>query len=210
MESQDNLIQALAIPYNNIYAVNADTCEAVCYRMGQAMNDRYGQKFAVGNYEHNIRLYIENDVLEEDRHLFDQVCTVTCVNALLSDRKTYYFNYRVSRDGLVQYYQCQLVRPTLARNEFVIGFKNVDEEKKLELAQRRKVEEALSALEKVNASWKEEMTISGALSQEYSSLFKIDAGTGKISLYRTDGIGINPLLLRQLLTLGDYEAVLSR
>ena len=29
MASQDNLIQALAIPYENIYAVNADTCEAV-------------------------------------------------------------------------------------------------------------------------------------------------------------------------------------
>ena len=30
MASQDNLIQALAIPYENIYAVNADTCQAVC------------------------------------------------------------------------------------------------------------------------------------------------------------------------------------
>ena len=48
--SQDNLIQALAIPYENIYAVNADTCEAVCYRMGQTINNRYGQKFAAGNY----------------------------------------------------------------------------------------------------------------------------------------------------------------
>ena len=38
--SQDNLIQALAIPYENIYAVNGETCEATCYRMGQAMNDR--------------------------------------------------------------------------------------------------------------------------------------------------------------------------
>ena len=28
IENKDNLIQALAIPYENIYAVNADTCEA--------------------------------------------------------------------------------------------------------------------------------------------------------------------------------------
>ena len=61
-ENKDNLIQALAIPYENIYAVNADTCEAVCYRMGQAISDRYGQRFAVGNYEQNIISYIENDV----------------------------------------------------------------------------------------------------------------------------------------------------
>lgn len=66
MESQDNLIRALAIPYENIYAVNEDSGEAICYRMGQTINDRYGQKFAAGSYERNICTYIENDVLPED------------------------------------------------------------------------------------------------------------------------------------------------
>ncbi|MGN0714192.1 MAG: GAF domain-containing protein, partial [Anaerovoracaceae bacterium] len=92
LASQDNLIQALAIPYENIYAVNEDTGEAVCYRMGQTMSDRYGEKFAAGNYEKNITSYIENDVLEEDRHLFDAVRTADGVHGLLSDKKTFYFN----------------------------------------------------------------------------------------------------------------------
>ena len=35
MESQDNLIQALAVSYENVYAVNMNTEEAVCYRMGR-------------------------------------------------------------------------------------------------------------------------------------------------------------------------------
>ena len=77
-----------AIPYENIYAVNGDTGEAVCYRMGQAMSDRYGKRFAAGSYERNICSYIDNDVLEEDRHLFDEVCSVAGVNKLLSDTKT--------------------------------------------------------------------------------------------------------------------------
>ncbi|MGN0492076.1 MAG: response regulator [Acutalibacteraceae bacterium] len=210
IESQDNLIQALAIPYENIYAVNADTCEAVCYRMGQIMNDRYGQKFAAGNYERNISTYIENDVLEEDRHLFDRVRTVDGVNELLADKKTYYFNYRVFRNAQMQYFQCQLVKPSYNRNEFVIGFKNINEEKNTELAQQRKVEEALVALEKVNAALEEETAVSSALSREYSSLFKIDAKTGKITLYRTDGTGIEPSILKKLLEMGDYEAVLEK
>lgn len=210
MASQGNLIQALAIPYENIYAVNADTCEAVCYRMGQTMNDRYGQKFAAGNYEHNIGTYIENDVLEEDRYLFDRVRTLSGVNELLADKKTNYFNYRVFRNDLVQYFQCQLVKPARDRNEFVIAFKNVDEEKKQELAQQRKIEEALAAVEKVNTALQAEMAVSSALSQEYSSLFKIDAKTGKMSLYRTDGIGMNPALLEKLMASGGYEDVLSR
>ncbi|MCI5902295.1 MAG: response regulator [Blautia sp.] len=210
VEFQDNLIQALAIPYENIYTVNADTCEAICYRMGQTMNDRYGQKFAVGNYEKNIQTYIDNDVLEEDHRLFDRIRTVSGVNDLLSDKKTYYFNYRVFRNDRIQYFQCQLVKPNREKNEFVIGFKNVNEEKNTELAQQRKVEEALAAVEKVNAALQEESVVSEALSQEYSSLFKIDAGTGKMTLYRTDGIGIKPDLLEKLLAMGDYETVLSK
>ena len=209
-ETLDNLIQALAIPYDNIYAVNEDTREAICYRMGQAINDRYGSRFAAGNYEQNIQTYIDNDVLPEDRHLFDQVRTVSGVNDLMSDKRTDYFNYRVFRNELVQYFQCQLIKPSRERNEFVIGFKNVDEEKKQELAQQRRVEAALSAVEQINASLKKEMAISGALSQEYCSLFKIDAKTGKISLYRTDGIGMDARLLDKLMQLGDYETVLNQ
>ena len=210
MEAQGNLIQALAIPYANVYTVNADTREAVCYRMDQAINERYGQKFAAGNYEYNIQTYIENDVLEEDRVLFDRVRTVDGVNALLADKKTYYFNYRVSRNQHMQYFQCQLVKPNLQKNEFVIGFKNIDAEKNTELAAQRKVEEALAALEKVNAALQEESAVSTALSQEYSSLFKIDAKTRKMTLYRTDGIAFDPVLLEKLLALGDYESILSK
>ena len=210
VESQGNLIQALAIPYANIYTVKADTCEAICYRMGQTMTQRYGNKFAAGNYEYNIQTYIENDVLEEDRHLFDQVRTVDGVNELLADNKAYYFNYRVDRDGLTEYYQCQLVKPDQEKNEFVIGFKNVNEEKNIELAAQRKVEEALAVVEKVNAALEEESAVFTALSQEYSSLFKIDAGTRKMTLYRTDGIAFDPVVLENLLALEDYEIILSK
>ena len=193
LESQDNLIQALAIPYENIYAVNGDTGEAVCYRMGQAMSDRYGKRFAAGSYERNICSYIDNDVLEEDRKLFDEVCSVAGVNKLLSDTKTWYFNYRVFRNGQLQYFQCQLVKPNRERNEFVIGFKNINEEKMQELAQQRKIEEALASVEKMNAALQEEMAVASALSQEYHSLFKIDAKTSRISLYRTVSLWKNCL-----------------
>ncbi|MDY3249007.1 MAG: ATP-binding protein [Candidatus Choladocola sp.] len=210
LESQDNLIQALSVPYENIYAVNMDSGEAVCYRMGQAISDRYGRKFAVGDYGKNICSYIENDVLEEDRYLFDVMRSVDDVKKLLSDRKTWYFNYRVSRNGQIQYFQCQLVRPRLERNEFVAGFKNVDAEKKQELAQQHKIEEALAVVERMNATLREEMAVSQALSQEYHSLFKIDAETGKLTLYRTDGVGMDSKHLEALLQLGDYNSVISK
>ena len=64
-------------------------------------------------------------------------------------------------------------------------------------------------MEKANAALREEMTIVDALSQEYHSLFKIDAETGSISLYRTDGMGMDRGLLSNLMKPGDYEKVLS-
>ena len=58
LERQDSLILALSTSYENVYTIDGDTGEAICYRMGQEMSDRYGQKFAIGNYEYNIGLYI--------------------------------------------------------------------------------------------------------------------------------------------------------
>ena len=205
LASQDNLIQALAIPYENTYVVHADTGEAVCYRMGQTMMERYGHKFAVGSYEQNIRNYIDNDVLEEDRMLFEQLRSLKSVEKLLSDRKTYYFNYRVFRNNEIRYYQCQLVKPSAHRNEFVVGFKCVDDEKQQEVIQQRKLEEALAQVEKANSALQEEMAISEALSQEYHSLFKIDAASGKMTLYRTDGIGMKKETVRKLMELVNYD-----
>lgn len=203
--SQDSLIQALAIPYENTYAVNADTGAATCYRMGQRMTERYGHKFAVGDYEDNIGSYIDNDVLQEDRPLFDPLRHLNDVNRLLSDKKTYYFNYRVYRNQEIRYYQCQLVKPSADRNEFVVGFKDVDEEKRQEFAQQRRLEEALAEVERANRALQEEMAISEALSQEYHSLFKISAATGTMSLYRTDGIGMSKELIGKLMELGTYD-----
>ena len=174
LKAQDNLIQALAIAYENVYMVDEDSGAAICYRMGQAMNDRYGQKFAAGSYERNIQTYIENDVLEEDRRLFDQVRTIAGVHALLREVRTNYFNYRICRNGRVQYFQCQLVKPDLARNEFVIAFKNIDAERQKELTDQHRVEEALAAVEKSNALLQEEMEIASALTVDYPDVVLVN------------------------------------
>ncbi|MBO5278788.1 MAG: response regulator [Lachnospiraceae bacterium] len=210
IQSQDNLIRALAIPYKNVYAVNMDTCEAVCYRMDQTMTDRYGQKFAVGNYEDNMSSYIENDVLEEDRYLFEKVRLIAGVKELLVDKTTYYFNYRVYRNEKEQYFRCQLVKPDRERNEFVVGFKDIDEEKKQELVQQKKIEEALIAVEKSNVALQKEMKVSRAFSQEYHSLLQLDAQTGRVSVYRTDGLGIDAEKLQSLMQAGDNGQIMSQ
>ena len=92
----------------------------------------------------------------------------------------------------------------------MIGFKNINEEKMQELAQQRKIEEALASVEKMNVALQEEMAVASALSQEYHSLFKIDAKTSRLSIYRTDGIGMAPELLGKLMEIGNYEIILTK
>ena len=54
------------------------------------------------------------------------------------------------------------------------------------------------------------MRIIDALSREYHSLFKVEAQTGKMSLYRTDGLGMNTKMLEKLMAVGDYEEILRK
>ncbi|MGN0689396.1 MAG: hypothetical protein ACI4KH_03125, partial [Oscillospiraceae bacterium] len=187
LKSQDNLIQALSMSYENVYAVNIDTAKAVCYRMDRTINARYGQEFAIGDYDANIRLYVENDVFEDDRYLFDKIMSVKKIKALLSDKNTYYFNYRVFRNGIISYFQCQLVKPDIKRNEFAIGFKNIDEEKKQELAQQKKIEDALAGVEKANKKLQYEMAIAGTLSKDYPDVVLLDLANDTATTIKRNG-----------------------
>ena len=72
------------------------------------------------------------------------------------------------------------------------------------------LEEDLEAEKKANEILRDNMMIADALSREYSSLFKIDAKTRKMSLYRTDGKAFDPGILQKLLVLEDYELILSK
>ena len=188
IERQNNLIHALSMSYENVYAVNMDTSEALCYRMGQAISDRYGKKFAAGNYEKNISLYIENEVFEEDRHLFDDIRSVSKAREVLKQNQTFFFNYRVLRNGLIQYFQCQVVKPGSERNEFVIGFKNIDREKKKELKQQEKIEDALTVVRHVNETLRDEMEIAAALSKDYPDVVLVDLADDSAVTVKKHGI----------------------
>ena len=80
----------------------------------------------------------------------------------------------------------------------------------MKMKQQRKIEEALTIVEQMNATLQEEMVVSEALSQEYQSLFKIDVKTRKMSLYRTDRESTKLRVIENLLSLNDYEKILSQ
>ena len=201
---QDSIIRTLAVPYENVYVVDSHSGATACYDMGEAMLERYGETFFNGDYEKKISYYIENDVLEEDRKLFDQIRLLKDIEKLLAERNNHSLNYRVFRNNEIKYYQCYLARLNKECNQFIVAFKSIDEEKKQELEQQNRLNIALEEGKRANKALREEMVISEALSQEYHSLLKLDAETGEISLYRTDGFGMKKEMLQELLESHDY------
>lgn len=174
MNSQDELVRALAMSYENVYSVNIDTSKTICYRMNENMKSNYGVRFAVGDYETNMRVYLENEVIPEDRHLFSDMLDIDSVKKLFSERQFHIITYRVLRNQRIQYFKCQLVKPDAKSNLFVMGFKSVDEERKKEAEQQKKVEDALLAVEKINTTLRNEMLIAGMLSRDYPDVMLLD------------------------------------
>lgn len=210
MQFLDNLSKALAIPYDNIFVVNMDTGQSVCYCIGQFLRERYGDSFGNGHYEDIMSTFVNSAVLEEDKNLFDQVRKLDGIKEILTDKQTYTINFRTHPKVNPYYIQCQFMKPDSDNNGFVMGFRNVNEKRQQELARQKKVEDALAEVERTNSALKEETTISVALSKEYSSLFKINGKTGAMSLYRTDGVGMNTKVLEELMEDGDYSVVLNK
>ena len=109
--------------------------------------------------------------------------------------------------------QCSFVRGSVDSEgrltHVLFVTQSIHDSKVRELEAQKKIQDALNTAKKSNIELQKEIAISGALSQEYHSLFKIDARTGKMLLYRTDGIGMNYKQLCELLEAGNYEDVLS-
>ncbi|MGM9632620.1 MAG: response regulator [Eubacteriales bacterium] len=144
--------------------------------------------------------YISKYVIEEDKKALKAAVSLENVKRALEKSDEYSCGYRViSDDTGIHYYQASFIRfysRQKTESQIILGFRCID----------AIVEEE----HKNRAIQEEQLRIIGALSQEYHSLFKIDAATGELSLYRTDGIGMDSDKLGKLMQYGGYEEVLSK
>lgn len=167
---------------------------------------RYGKVIAEDqrtlrrSYQDTWNYYITKYVPEEDRDALWTAISLDKVKAELENNDSYSCTYRVNlSDTGIHHYQASFIRLYTRHNaesQIILGFRCVD----------AIVEEE----HKNRAVQEEQLRIIGALSREYSSLFKIDANTRKMTLYRTDGVAFDPEVLNKLLALEDYELILSK
>ena len=150
VDKQRKLIRALTMPYETVYGVSMDTGLCTCYRMSESMNEFYDDVNIESDYEENIRRYVGKDVLDEDKCLFDDICSIRQVKRIFFRKQMHYINYRVLRNGRIRYLQCLLVKPDNEENEFAVAFKDINEEKKLEIAQQQRLDEAVEEARRAN------------------------------------------------------------
>lgn len=122
-----NIINALGLVYQNVYAVDIETSKLYIYRMSDRIKSKYEQTLHSTGYKEGMKIYLTNEVFEKDWHFFDPILDLEKIKKLFSNRSEYSFTYRVIRDGGIHYFKCHLFMPSKDSKEFVAGFKNVDQ-----------------------------------------------------------------------------------
>ena len=170
-EAQQTLIRALGTAYQNIYSVNFVTGDVKIYRQTDYISKKYDpQSHYEVKYDEYVQLYVANEVHKDDQSYFTSIKTLSDVRSIFETKQHYSFSYRVVRSGKTEYFRCQLVRASADSPDFVIAFKNIDDELDLELQRQRQ--------------FNEQIAIIRALSEEYKSVYCLDTHTGLVSPYR--------------------------
>ena len=148
------MIQALSTDYTNVYRVNLTKDSVWAFRMSNAIVQNFGKRFQEGSYKDLIRYYVESSVYEPDREMFMAYADPGHLMKVLEQEDTCAINYRVMRNGEIEYYRMKVSRIKSAREdvEIAIGFSNVDADIRQEMEQRKLVEYALAQAQHANSA----------------------------------------------------------
>ena len=170
-----NLINAFSSTYTYTFVVDMakGVTRPICY--DKRMYELKGQDYTAPEHPYAIKEYADKNVFSEDRALFEPIASIENCRQLFADRTQYNIPYRLWLSGEMHYMELQMVKPSAERDEFVMGFKMVDEQEKLRQRQAQQERELLGIVR--------------TLSSEYVDMYLINESTKKYRALRTDGVG---------------------
>lgn len=146
--------RALSSNYDNVYLVNFEDGSASAYYISDVIRKEYGNLFEKGDYTSFIQIYVKNSVYEPDKELFDHIRDIGLLEASLRERDSDTFNYRVARDGKIQYFRCRAVKVQIEKKEYcVIAFRDISAEAIKELEQKIILEEQMAVISGLSADY---------------------------------------------------------
>ncbi len=140
------LVQALSTDYNIVCFYDLDTDLGSSLRIDEGIRHIYGDIFTEAmSYRDSMEQYIQKFVYEEDRELMRQSFSQENVKKELSEKKSYYVNYRAIRGGEMRYFQLKIVRAGVwgEGHGIVLGLRSVDEEIRNEMEKKNLLQDAL-------------------------------------------------------------------
>ena len=148
------MIQALSRDYTNVYWVNLTGDTVRAFRMSDAIVKNFGNRFQEGSYKELIRFYVETAVYDPDKEMLLAYAAPEHLRKVLEEANSCAVNYRVMRDGEIEYFRMNVSRIEGGGEdvEIAIGFSNVNAEIRQEMEQRKLVEFALAQAQHANSA----------------------------------------------------------
>lgn len=166
-----SISRALSSNFNNVYLVDFEDGSVCAYHISEIIREEYGNMFYKGEYASLIQIYVKNSVYEPDKKLFDHISDIRGLEAAVSEKGSDTFNYRVTRDGKIPYFQCRAVKVLIENKDYcVIAFRDIDAEVIKELEQKTILEE--------------QMAVISGLSADYYSVMLVDYQKDTVSIQR--------------------------
>ncbi len=140
------VIEGLSINYESILYADLDSNRVFPYRLSSRTKHQFDEKYQILEFQWYVSNYVEIWVHPEDRELVGRVTDPQYIREKISGCKTYYVNYRVLKDGKIQYLQLRIVNVGQKNHisQIVMGYRRVDVEIQREMEQNQILENALS------------------------------------------------------------------
>lgn len=140
------LIEGLSIDYESIFYGDLDTDLLYPYRVSTRINEQFVNESFAQTFSEFHSEYIETWVAPSDQPLVRQATSADYIREQLSQKKSFYVNYRIIGDHTAEYLQLRIVR---AKDEnhvsrVVLGYRSVDHEIRHEMEQNQLLEQALN------------------------------------------------------------------
>ncbi len=147
------LIQALGIDYSMVCYFDLRTGKGIPLRMDGNRRSLFEPIFSGEvSLEESMGRYIAQHVYEEDREMLTEAFSQDRLKQELAGKNLYYVNYRVKKNGEMEYFQLKAVRAGSwdENTGIVLGFRSVDEEIRSEMEQKNLLEDALMQANRAN------------------------------------------------------------
>lgn len=146
------VIEGLSANYESILYADLDINKVIPYRLSSRTEYQFNKKYEVRDYQWYTADYVKTWVCPEDRELVLKATDPAYIRKKLSGIQTYYINFRVLKDGEVQYLQLRIV--DVRRHDhvaqIVMGYRRVDEEIRREMEQKKIYQDALEHAKQAN------------------------------------------------------------